>query len=31
MVHFEQDTGDPSRCHVLRETGRIPMAAFLPA
>jgi alanine dehydrogenase len=29
MVHFEEDTGDPSRCHVLHETGRIPMAAFL--
>src|SRR5216683_1863857 len=29
MVHFEQDTGDPSRCHVLRGTGRIPLAAFL--
>jgi alanine dehydrogenase len=29
MVHFEQDTGDPSRCHVLRGTSRIPLAAFL--
>jgi alanine dehydrogenase len=29
MVHFEQDTSDPSRCHVLRGTGRIPLAAFL--
>jgi alanine dehydrogenase len=29
MVHFEQDTRDPSRCHVLRGTGRIPLAAFL--
>ena len=29
MVHFEQDTDDPSRCHVLRGTGRIPLAAFL--
>ena len=29
MVHFEQDTGDPSRCHVLRGTGRMPLAAFL--
>ena len=29
MVHFEQDTGDPSRCHVLRGTGRVPLAAFL--
>jgi len=29
MVHFEQDTRDPSRCHVLRGTSRIPMADFL--
>ena len=29
MVHFEQDSNDPSRCHVLRGTGRIPLAAFL--
>ena len=29
MVHFEQDTGDPSRCHALPDTGRIPLAAFL--
>jgi alanine dehydrogenase len=29
MVHFEQDPGDPSRCHVLRGTSRIPLAAFL--
>ena len=21
MVHFEQDTGDPSRCHALLEPG----------
>ena len=29
MVHFDQDTDDPSRCHVLRGTSRIPVAAFL--
>ena len=29
MVHFEHDAGDPSRCHVLRGTGRIPLADFL--
>ncbi|MCW2908858.1 MAG: alanine dehydrogenase [Actinomycetia bacterium] len=29
MVHFEQDTDDPSRCHVLGGNGRIPLAAFL--
>jgi alanine dehydrogenase len=29
MVHFEQDTGDSSRCHALPGTGRVPMAAFL--
>ena len=29
MVHFEQDTDDPSRCHVLRGTSRVPLAAFL--
>ena len=29
MVHFEQDAGDPSRCHALPDTGRVPLAAFL--
>ena len=29
MVQFEQDTADPSRCHALCASGRVPMAAFL--
>jgi alanine dehydrogenase len=29
MVHFEQDSDDPSRCHVLRGASRVPLAAFL--
>jgi alanine dehydrogenase len=29
MVHFERDAGEPSRCHALCETGRMPLAAFL--
>ena len=29
MVHFEQDDGDPSRCHVLRDGSKMPLAAFL--
>jgi alanine dehydrogenase len=29
IVRFEQDPGDPSRCHALRESGRVPLAAFL--
>jgi alanine dehydrogenase len=29
MVHFEPDADQPGRCHALRETGRVPMAAFL--
>ena len=29
MVHFEHDTDDPSRCHALPDSGRIPLAAFL--
>ena len=29
IVHFAVDDDDPSRCHVLREGGRVPMAAFL--
>jgi alanine dehydrogenase len=29
IVHFEQDPGDPARCHALGETGRIPLAAYL--
>ena len=29
IVHFAVDDDDPSRCHVLREGGRVPLAAFL--
>ena len=29
MVHFEHDADDPSRCHALPDSGRIPLAAFL--
>jgi alanine dehydrogenase len=29
MVHFVQDADDPSRCHVLRDGGRVPLAVFL--
>ena len=29
MVHFEPDPADRSRCHVLCDTGRVPLAAFL--
>jgi alanine dehydrogenase len=29
MVHFERDADDPSRCHVLTETGRVPLAPYL--
>jgi alanine dehydrogenase len=29
IVHFEQDPGDPARCHALGENGRIPLAAYL--
>jgi alanine dehydrogenase len=29
MVHFELDDDDPSRCHLLREGSRVPVAAFL--
>jgi alanine dehydrogenase len=29
MVHFERDADEPSRCHALCETGRMPLAAFL--
>jgi alanine dehydrogenase len=29
MVQFEQDAGDPSRCHALSASGRVPLAAFL--
>ena len=29
MVRFEQDAGDPGRCHALGESGRVPLAAFL--
>jgi len=29
IVHFAVDDDDPSRCHVLREGSRVPLAAFL--
>jgi alanine dehydrogenase len=29
IVRFEQDAGDPSRCHALCDNGPIPLAAFL--
>ena len=29
IVHFEQDAGNPGRCLALRESGRVPLAAFL--
>ena len=29
MLRFELDGDDPSRCHVLREGSRMPLAAFL--
>jgi alanine dehydrogenase len=29
IVRFEQDADDPSRCHALGESGRVPLAAFL--
>jgi alanine dehydrogenase len=29
MMHFELDHDDPSRCQVLREGSRVPLAAFL--
>jgi alanine dehydrogenase len=29
MVHFERDTDDPARCHVVGENGRVPLAAYL--
>jgi alanine dehydrogenase len=29
MVHFEPAADDPGRCHVLGESGRTPMAAYL--
>jgi alanine dehydrogenase len=29
MVQFEQDAGDPSRCHALSASRRVPLAAFL--
>jgi alanine dehydrogenase len=29
MVQFEQDTADPSRCHAICASGRVPLAAFL--
>lgn len=29
MVHFERDADNPARCHVLCESGRVPLAAYL--
>jgi alanine dehydrogenase len=29
IVHFAVDDDDPSRCHMLREGSRVPLAAFL--
>jgi alanine dehydrogenase len=29
MVHFELDADDPSRCHALPDSGRVPLASFL--
>jgi alanine dehydrogenase len=29
MVRFELDNDDPSRCHLLRDGSRVPVAAFL--
>jgi alanine dehydrogenase len=29
MVHFERDTGDLARCHVLENSGPVPLAAYL--
>jgi alanine dehydrogenase len=29
MVHFERDQGDPARCHVLGENGRVPAGTYL--
>ena len=29
MVHFERDAGDPARCHVLPESGPVPLAAYV--
>ena len=29
IVHFEQDPGDPARCHALGEDGPVPLAAYL--
>jgi alanine dehydrogenase len=29
MVHFERDADNPSRCHALTETGRVPLAPYL--
>jgi alanine dehydrogenase len=29
LLHFDQDGAMPRRCHVLCESGRVPMAAFL--
>ena len=29
LVQFEQDSGDPGRCHALGENGPVPLAEFL--
>jgi alanine dehydrogenase len=29
MVHFDRDAGNPARCHVLGESGQVPLAAYL--
>jgi alanine dehydrogenase len=29
MVHFERGAGNPARCHVLGESGQVPLAAYL--
>ena len=29
IVRFEQDAGNPARCHALGESGPVPLAAFL--
>ena len=29
MVHFDRDADDRARCHVLPETGQVPLASYL--
>ena len=29
MVHFDRDADNPARCHVLGESGQVPLAAYL--